>query len=88
MAEVPALAYPEWTEFQKKNGLDPLGMQASSIDLYQNLHPGISDVTLRIRSYGLYTWLCHAYASQVGDTNPITWQRYVRRAEAESGQLI
>lgn len=31
------IAYPEWTEYKKKNGLDPLGMQNSSINLYQRL---------------------------------------------------
>lgn len=83
MAEAsPQIAYPEWTEYRKKNGLDPLGMQTSSIGLYQTLLPGISNVTLRIRYYGLYIWLCRIYAREVGDTNPMTWQRIVRRAEA------
>ena len=76
------IAYPEWTEYRKKNGLDPLGMQTSSIGLYQTLLPGISNVTLRIRYYGLYVWLCRIYARKVGDTNPLVWQRIVRRAEA------
>jgi hypothetical protein len=31
------LAYPDWTEYKKKSGLDPLGMQNSSINLYQRL---------------------------------------------------
>lgn len=78
----PTIAYPEWTEFREKNGLDPLGMQSSSVWLYQSLLPGISNVTLRIRYYGYYAWLSQSYAQSVGDTNPKTWQRYVRRAEA------
>jgi hypothetical protein len=49
--------YPEWTEYQEKNGLDPLGMQNSSVNLYQTFLPGISNVTLRMRYYGLYAWL-------------------------------
>lgn len=73
---------PEWTEYQKKNGLDPLGMQNSSINLYQTFLPGISNVTLRMRYYGLYAWLNRAYAQNVGDTNPETWKRYIRRTEA------
>ena len=76
------IAYPDWTEYKKKNGLDPLGMQNSSINLYQRLLPGISNVTLRIRYYGLYTWLASIYAHRFGDTNPKTWQKFVRRAEA------
>jgi hypothetical protein len=75
-------AYPEWTEYQKKNGLDPLGMQNTSVALYQILLPGISNVTLRICYYGLYAWLSSVYAKQIGDTNPKAWQRFVRRAEA------
>ncbi|MGZ9086893.1 MAG: hypothetical protein ACXW3R_15470, partial [Rhodoplanes sp.] len=76
------IAVPEWTEYRKKNGLDPLGMQNTSISLYQTLLLGISNVTLRIRYYGLYAWLSSIYARQIGDTDPKTWQRFLRRAEA------
>ncbi len=76
------LAIPEWTDYRKKRGLDPLGMQSSSVATYQRLVPGISNVTLRMRYYGLYAWLCRHFAHYVGDTNPKTWQRFVRRAEA------
>ena len=41
-AEKRSVDYPEWTEYRKKNGLDPLGMQNSSVSLYQTLLPGIS----------------------------------------------
>lgn len=75
-------AIPEWTEFRKKTGLDPLGMQNSSVRLYQTLVPGISNVTLRVRYYGLYAWLSHAYARTIGDTNSKRWQQFIRRAEA------
>lgn len=84
MSETSAqlVAMPEWTELRQKSGLDPLGMQAASVNLYQRLVPGISNVTLRIRYYGLYAWLCRTYAERIGDTNPETWKRTVRRAEA------
>lgn len=84
MAEQPHAVsnYPEWTDCRKKNGLDPLGMQNSSVSLYQTFLPGISNVTLRMRYYGLYAWLCRTYAKQVGDTNPESWKRFIRRAEA------
>ncbi len=82
MTEEETIAYPEWTEYRKKRGLDPLGMQNTSVALYQNLLPGISNVTLRMRYYGFYAWLSLEYANRVGYTNPKTWQRYVRRAEA------
>ena len=58
---------PEWTEYRKKNGLDPLGLQTGSVNIYQRLLPGISNVTLRMRYYGLYAWLADTYAKQVGD---------------------
>jgi len=77
-----AIAYPQWTDYRKKNGLDPLGMQTGSVDLYQRLLPGISNVTLRMRYYGLYAWLSRTYAREIGDTNPRTWQRFIRRTEA------
>jgi len=76
------IAFPEWTEYRKKNGLDPLAMQTSSVSLYQDLLPGIRNVTRRIRYYGLYAWLCHTNAKNIGDMNPGSWQRFVRCAEA------
>ena len=76
------VATPEWTELRQKSGLDPLGMQAASVNLYQRLVPGISNVTLRIRYYGFYAWLCRTYAERIGDTGQETWKRTVRRAEA------
>ena len=72
----------EWTEYRPKRGLDPLGMQTSSIRLYQALVPGISNITLRLRYYALYPWLSRTYAQRVGDTDPSEWRRFVRRAEA------
>lgn len=76
------IALPEWTEYQKKNGLDPLGMQNSSVNLYQTFLPGISNVTLRMRYYGLYAWLCRTYAKSDGSNDPERWKTFVRRAEA------
>jgi hypothetical protein len=73
---------PEWTEYRSKSGLDPLGMQNTSVNLYQALIPGIGNVTLRMRYYGLYAWLSWIYAQRVGDTNPLSWQRFIRRTEA------
>ena len=66
----------------EKRGLDPLGMQTSGIRLYQSLVPGISNVTLRMRYYGLYPWLCRTYAQRIGHTDPARWQTFVRRSEA------
>lgn len=82
MTSPTLVSIPEWTEVHKKRGLDPLGMQNSSVILYQSLLPGISNVTIRVRYFGLYSWLSLVYAQKSGDTNPVSWQRYVRRAEA------
>jgi hypothetical protein len=82
LISAPALNFPEWTEYRKKNGLDPLGMQNSSVNLYQTLVPGIGNVTLRMRYYGLYAWLSWVYAKRIGETNPQSWQRTIRRTEA------
>jgi hypothetical protein len=73
---------PEWTSLEKKRGLDPLGMQTTSVALYQQLVPGISNVTLRVRYYGLYAFLADWYARNVGLTSVDDWCRYVRRTEA------
>lgn len=80
---MPFDAEPEWTERANKRGLDPLGLQTAGIFLYQELLPGISNVTLRMRPYGLYAWLTEAYARHSGgDTDPEAWRRWVRRTEA------
>lgn len=76
------VGYPQWTTKAEKRGLDPLGMQTTSVALYQQLVPGISNVTLRMRYYGLYAWLARRYASEVGDTSVEKWCLYLRRAEA------
>ncbi len=46
-------------------------MQNSSVAVYQTLLPGVSNVTLRMRYYGLYAWLRCIYG-----------KRFIRRAEA------
>lgn len=79
---VVGLGEPQWTTKVEKRGLDPLGMQTTSVALYQQLVPGISNVTLRMRYYGLYAWLARRYASDVGDTTVDRWCLYLRRAEA------
>ncbi|SMP80287.1 hypothetical protein [Noviherbaspirillum suwonense] len=76
------IGYPQWTSKAEKRGVDPLGMQTTSVALYQQLVPGISNVTLRVRYYGLYAWLALRYASDVGDISVERWCLYLRRAEA------
>jgi hypothetical protein len=86
MNEALKIAYPEWTEYRKKNGLDLLGMQNTSVALYQRLLPGISNVTLRVRYYGLYAWLSWVYANRIGDTNPKAEALYALTAQRHGGE--
>jgi hypothetical protein len=64
--EADHIAYPEWTDYRDKGGLDPLGMQNSSINLYQRLLPGISNVTLRMRYHGLLCLACRRQRAPFG----------------------
>src|SRR5688572_21499394 len=57
-------------------------MQNSSINLYQRLLPGISNVTLRMRYHGLYAWLAAVYARRSRSTDIRKWQQLISRAEA------
>ena len=76
------LADPTWTTRGERRGVDPLGMQNTSVSLYQRLLPGISNVTLRMRYYGLYAWLADQYARHSGSTAIEDWRKYLRRSEA------
>lgn len=75
-------AVPAWTELADKQGLDPLGMQNTSIALYQQLVPGISNVTLRMRVYALHTWLTAEYARAHHSPAVAEWCQFLRRGEA------
>ena len=37
-------------------GRDPLGIQNSSISVYATLLPGMTNLTLILRYYGMYLW--------------------------------
>ncbi|MEX3953039.1 hypothetical protein AB4Y40_35475 [Paraburkholderia sp. EG287B] len=73
---------PTWTSKEDKRSIDPLGMQNTSVALYQELLPGISNVTLRMRCYGFYAWLAQSYAERIGETSVERWCMSLRRAEA------
>lgn len=77
-----SMGEPQWTRREERRGLDPLGMQSTSVSLYQRLVPGISNVTLRMRYYGLYAWLTDYYAKHSGDTSVAGWRKFLRRSEA------
>jgi hypothetical protein len=76
---------PEWSERGYwTSGLDPLGLQAFAIELYQKLVPGITNITVRPRYYSFYTWLCwvNAQRNDLRITDATEWRRFVRRSEA------
>lgn len=80
--ETTGKGLPDWTARDDKGGLDPLGMQTTSVALYQRLLPGISNVTLRVRYYGFYVWLARHYSKVIRNTSVDEWCRFLRRAEA------
>lgn len=77
-----AQASPQWVGSGERRGLDPLGMQSAGIELYQSLVPGLGNVTLRMRYYGLYAWLAFTYAQKVTSDDPDVWRHFLRRGEA------
>jgi hypothetical protein len=76
---------PFWAENSGfMTGRDPLGIQNSSISLYAALLPGMTNLTLRIRYYGLYCWLLKEYDKLQIDPEKKTLQHhynFIRRAE-------
>ncbi len=52
---------PDWLERDSNiiEGLDHLGIQVVSVNLYGLLLPGITNVTDRARYYSFYTWVLH-----------------------------
>jgi hypothetical protein len=76
---------PEWSERGYwTSGLDPLGLQAFAIELYQKLVPGLTNITVRPRYYSFYTWLCwiNAQKDDLRITDATEWRRFIRRSEA------
>lgn len=76
---------PFWAENSGfMTGRDPLGIQNSSITVYAALLPGMTNLTLRLRYYGLYCWLLNIYSNLELDIDKKTLQHhynFIRRAE-------
>ena len=66
---------PEWMVQTETQGLDPLGMQNTSVTLFQHLLPGISNVTLRMRYWALHRWLMAENARVHHSTDIDEWYR-------------
>jgi hypothetical protein len=74
---------PFWAENSGfMTGRDPLGIQNSSITTYGRLLPGMTNLTLRLRYYGLYMWLLNEYDRLASkDSTQRDQYNFVRRAE-------
>ena len=44
------------------DGLDHLGIQIVSVNLYQSMLPGITNVTERARYFAFHPWVVHRFA--------------------------
>jgi len=62
-------------------GLDPLGLQNPSTQMYSYLLPGLNNVTNAIRNYSFYCWLLSEYAKSITSTDPKLQKQFIRRAE-------
>jgi len=85
MYDAESYKQPFWAENSGfMTGRDPLGIQNSSISLYAALLPGMTNLTLRIRYYGLYCWLLREYSTLQVEPEKKTLQHhynFIRRAE-------
>lgn len=62
-------------------GLDPLGLQNPSGQMYAYLLSGLNNVTGHIRNYTFYCWLLDEYAKRIQSTNPGEQKTFIRKAE-------
>jgi hypothetical protein len=73
-------------------GRDPLGVQNSSISVYATLLPGMTNLTLRLRYYGMYLWLLDEYHKlPIGSPfkqSPKAQYTFIRRAELITAFLM
>src|SRR3989344_1327219 len=63
-------------------GLDPLGLQATSIRIYQSLVPNITNITNRLRYYAYFPWLVSLYEKLHHSDDPAKFANFMRRGEA------
>lgn len=75
---------PDWLERDRNviDGLDHLGIQVVSINLYGSLLPGITNVTDRARYYSFYPWVLHRYAQRgASESSRNEWRSWIRRLD-------
>ena len=85
MYQINSYKTPFWSENSGfMTGRDPLGVQNSSITAYGKLLPGMTNLTLRLRYYGFYTWVLDEFFKKQGgnlDFNIREQHNFIRRAE-------
>jgi len=83
MAKKTALASSDidWISRDRRviDGLDHLGIELISVNLYQAMLPGITNVTERARYYSFYPWCIHRYAQKgPTDRTRTNWIKWLR----------
>lgn len=74
---------PHWTTTGSWTmGLDPLGLQSTSIRIYQTLIPSVTNITNRLRYYSFYPWLVQTYERLHHSDDARRWSTFIRRGEA------
>jgi hypothetical protein len=71
----------DWIERDRRviDGLDHLGIELVSVNLYQALLPGLTNVTERARYYSFYPWIIHRYAQEgPSDRTKEAWWNWFR----------
>jgi len=80
---VPKAGAVDWLARDQElvEGLDNLGVQVVSANLYAQLVPGVSNVTDRARYFSFHPWVLHSFARDATDRSPGGWRRWIRRLE-------
>lgn len=64
------------------DGLDHLGIELVSVNLYQAMLPGLTNVTERARYYSFYPWIIHRYAQEgPKERTKAAWRNWFRSLE-------
>ncbi len=62
-------------------GIDHLGVQVVSTNIYARLLPGISNLTDRARYFSFYPWVLDSFARKSPGKSPDDWRIWIRRHE-------
>jgi len=74
----------DWIQRDRKviDGLDHLGIELVSVNLYQAMLPGLTNVTERARYYSFYPWTVHRYAQEGPKVrSKVAWRNWFRAVD-------